>query len=240
MSEVKLNLVDSQQVFHGTIHGSVVDACVAALSAEPETIAELSSALTRYIKRLDDRSPFATFHSSHSSVSSSRNTPLDTKPWDAGIVVIDLAARIVASESTHSIPQPSSEVRYHDGTISTDIAVLYRLPDDWLFVNSVEAYRWSRERRGKERLAKTPLDFREVLYGAPLLDFIVNECGKIEVSEAAADGDGTVEDTLLGELSGIHSRWLMTPREDLHRHSPRDVLLANQDFIDFDLHTRAL
>ena len=30
----------------------------------------------------------------------------------------------------------------------TEIPVLYRLPDDWLFVNSVEAYQWSRERRG--------------------------------------------------------------------------------------------
>lgn len=70
MSEVKLNLIDSQQVFHGTIHGSVVDACVAALSAEPETIAELTSALTRYIRRLDDRSPFATFNTvtHHSSL----------------------------------------------------------------------------------------------------------------------------------------------------------------------------
>jgi len=145
------------------------------------------------------------------------------------------------------MPHPSGEVRFHDGTISTDITVLYRLPDDWLFVNSVEAYLWSRERRGKERLAKTPLDVREVLYGAPLLDFIVNECGNIEVSEAAADGDGTVPDAsgsieaaLLSELSAVHSRWLMTPREDLRRQSPRDVLLARQDFIDFDLHTRAL
>jgi hypothetical protein len=248
MSEVKLNLIDNQQVLYGTIHGSVADACVAVLSAEPETIAELASALTRYIKRLDDSSPFATFHSAvHSSLSSSVDTPLDIEPWDAGIVVIDLAARIVASESTYSMPQPEGEVHYHDGIKSTDITVLYRLPDDWLFVNSVEAYRWSRERRGRERLAKTPLDVREILYGAPLLDFIVNECGKIEVSEAAANGDGTVpsassstEDALLGELAGIHSRWLTTSREDLGGSSPRDVMLSRQDFIDFDLHTRAL
>jgi hypothetical protein len=40
MSEVRLNLIDSLRILQGTIHGSVVDACVAALSAEPETIAE--------------------------------------------------------------------------------------------------------------------------------------------------------------------------------------------------------
>jgi len=41
MSEIKLILVDAERVVHGTIHGSIADRCVAALSAEPETIAEL-------------------------------------------------------------------------------------------------------------------------------------------------------------------------------------------------------
>ena len=52
MSEVKLNLVDAERGLHGTIHGSVADRCVAALSAEPETIGELEAALNRYIKPL--------------------------------------------------------------------------------------------------------------------------------------------------------------------------------------------
>ncbi|MFN2517248.1 MAG: hypothetical protein ABR556_13645, partial [Pyrinomonadaceae bacterium] len=234
MSEVKLNLIDSHETRHGTIHGSVVDACVAALSAEPETIAELVQALARYIKPLDDHSPFATFHSTvHSSVTRPSDgasqvemsrgqegglppqrgcpagdpglapapvstgpgtgrviniAPLDTEPWDAGIVVIDLAARIVAVESTYSMPQAEGEVHYHDGTSSTDITVLYRLPDDWLFVNSVEAYQWSRERRTRERHTETPLNVREVLYGVPLLEFIVNECANIDLSKLAAAG----------------------------------------------------
>jgi hypothetical protein len=47
MSEVKLNLVDARQTLVGTVHGSIADACVAALSAEPETIAELEAALAR-------------------------------------------------------------------------------------------------------------------------------------------------------------------------------------------------
>jgi hypothetical protein len=44
VSEIKLNLIDAQQVLCGTIHGSMGDACVAALSAEPESIAELEAA----------------------------------------------------------------------------------------------------------------------------------------------------------------------------------------------------
>src|SRR5512132_364421 len=99
MSEVKLNLIDSQQILQGTIHGSVADACVAALSAEPETIAELNAALARYIKPTGDAATqsgeFASFHSA---------AEVDIRPWDAGVVIIDLAARIVAAESTYSQP----------------------------------------------------------------------------------------------------------------------------------------
>ncbi len=262
MSEVNLNLIDAERTLHGTIHGSVADATIAALSAEPETIPELAAALARYIKPLDDRNPFQLFRSA---------AEINTERWDAGIVIIDLTTRIVATESSYSQPQNEGEVRYHDGEKSTDIPLMYRLPDDWLFVNSVEAYQWSHERRSKTRLTNTPLDVRKVLYGAPLLDFTVNECGKIEVSpdralptDAASNAgssiaeagsllpgaDGSVagaggpseddKDPLWRELSAIHSRWLMTPREDLRGQSPREVLLAKQDFIDFDLHTRSL
>lgn len=243
MSEVKLNLIDSQQVFHGTIHGSVVDACVAALSAEPETIAELSSALTRYIKPLDDRSPFATFHSSvHSSVSSSVSTPLDTKPWDAGIVVIDLAARIVASESTYSMPHPSGEVRYHDGTISTDVAVMYRVPDDWSFVSSIDEYKAMRVRKNLARAANPQIDYRQVLYGRALSEFIAGNIQQVSIEQHAPESvdQSLLLDRLEVEISAIQARWLTTPREDLGGSSPRDVMLARQDFIDFDLHTREL
>ena len=81
MSEVKLNLVDAERVLHGTIHGSVADSCVAALSAEPETIAELDAALARYIKPRDAGSEFASFHS-RDHVAGSR-PELDNEPWDA-------------------------------------------------------------------------------------------------------------------------------------------------------------
>jgi hypothetical protein len=311
MSEVKLNLIDSQQVLHGTIHGSVADSCVAALSAEPETIGELSAALARYIKPVNDCQPFATFRSStHSRLStkpgiSLGSLALDTDKWDAGIVIIDLTARIVACESTYSQPSLEGEVHYHDGTQATDVSVPYRLPDDWLFVNSMEAYQWSRERRAERRLAQTPLDARQVLYGAPLLNFIIDECRMIKVPESYASNNGSdrgehastritagptedssresTDESTLGssapatdgnspaasnsieascqattsssasldaseeaaealskEISAIHARWLMTPREDLGGQSPRDVLLAKQDLIDFDLHTRSL
>jgi hypothetical protein len=260
MSEVKLNLVDAERVLHGTIHGSLVDACVAALSAEPETIAELEAALARYHKPRDANGYFSCFYSTQCSTGSCLSNPgsspdnsklrdaLDTEPWDAGVVVIDLAARMVGCESTYSQPGPEGEVFYHDGQALTDIPVLYRVPDDWLFVNSVDAYQWSRERHVRERAAKPPCDFRPILFGLPLLQFLVNAYVSLPVESArgATTGelpsgdDETWQEPFAKEVSTIQARWLLTPREDLQGQSPREVLLAHQDFIDFDLHTRSL
>ncbi len=260
MSEVKLNLVDTERVLNGTIHGSIADACVAALSAEPETIAELEAALARYIKPNSSNSKFASFRSiacpaSFGSPSAvvervnNHSSALDTQPWDAGIVAIDLAARIVASESSYSQPGPEGEVFYHDGHASTDVPVLYRLPDDWLFVNSIDAYQWSRERRIRERADYPRLDVRSILFGRPLLQFIVNaylspatrtsSCSSSTVASGGLNEEA-MQEVRMKAITTIHARWLLTPRADLRGQSPRNVLLALQDHIDFDLHTRSL
>ena len=232
MSEVKLNVIDAQNILTGTTHGSVADSCVAALSAEPETIAELGAALGRYIRPQAEFGPFASFRS---------RCAIDSEPWDAGLLIIDLAARIVAVESTYSQPQQEGEVRYHDGTQSTPVSVPYRLPEDWLFVNSVDAYRWSCDRRRKQRGANPAFDARAVLYGSALLEFIVKSGlgGPGKTPQLPVD-DEAAQRALAQEITNVHATWLMTPREDLRGRSPRDVLLEKQDRIDFDLHTRSL
>lgn len=231
MSEVKLNIIDAQRILTGTIHGSIADRCVAALSAEPETIAELEAALGRYIKPREGEKLFACFRSS---------SEIDSEPWDAGLVIIDLAARIVAAESTYSQPQAEGEVRYHDGTQATDISIQYRLPADWLFVNSVDAYHWSSDRRRKQRDSRLPLDARAVLYGHALLEFIVESgLGRYsKSSESLVDGEEP-QDALGQEISALHATWLLTPRHDLRGQSPRQVLLEKQNLIDCDMDTRS-
>jgi hypothetical protein len=281
MSEIKLNLTDAQHTINGTIHGSVADACVAALSAEPETINELEAALARYHKPAGDAGPFESFR---------EDLDIDKESWDAGIVIIDLAARIVASESTYSQPAREGEIQYHDGVSATDVPVLYRLPDDWLILNSIEQYEYLRDRRRQERAATPPLDARAVLYGRPLLEWLARAVYTSEVATVALDvphqsqqknaGSDVVlteeagistaglqtsvcngsnykskngeevenpnhqspdpDERLVREISRLHASWLTTPRDDLLGRSPRDVLLARQDFIDFDLHTRSM
>jgi hypothetical protein len=253
MSEVKLNLIDQQQILCGTIHGSVADAAIAALSAEPETLEELEAALTRFIKPLTANGEFALFL---------RRDDIDTTPWDAGIVVIDLASRTVAVESTYSSPASCGEIQLHDGNQQTDVAVPYRLADDWLFVYSINEYHAVHEQRKKERDANPPFDARAVLYGRPLLKWIaetinssegvelwrrlVQDRARLNVVEQSTETPQLSPDlesdldTDTNPISVIHARWLMTPRDDLRGQSPRDVFLATQDLIDYDLNSREL
>src|SRR5947207_1090861 len=104
MSEIMLNIRDATRSLHNTIHASRVDYLVAALSAEPETIAELEEALARY---LPEEAPGFFGH---------WRNGVDERPWDAGWCVIDLAARLVVVESTYSLPGPRGHVEYRGET----------------------------------------------------------------------------------------------------------------------------
>jgi hypothetical protein len=253
MSEVRINLCDANQILHGEVHGSVGDRLVAALSAEPETLSELEAALARYEKP-DPEFPAFQFLS--------KTSEIDYRPWDAGVVVIDLAGRIVAVESVYSNPGPEGEVTYHNGEHETEVRVQYRLPDDWLFLRSIEEYEVLFRNRRQQRAAIPPLDTRSIMYGPPLVEWIImavrdqqpaisqilksfadlgesNKATESEEQHDQLDLDG-LQQQISAQLSTIHARWLLTPREDLRGKSPREVLLAKQDLIDYDLHTRAM
>lgn len=232
MSELKLNLVDAKGVISGTIHGSVAERCLAALSAEPETISELEAALARYMKPREGEPPFSWFR--HSS-------ELDEEPYDSGIVIIDLASRVVAAESSYFQPEMQGAVDYHDGTAATDTSIHYCLPGDWLFVNSLEAYRWSAPRHRERRRSSPPIDARAVLYGPPLLEYIANsEIERREKTLTPDKKDEEAAEQLVREIVRTHANWLMMPREDLRGRSPRTVLLEKRHQIDCDMDSRAL
>lgn len=217
MSYVRLIVTDQTQTINGEVHGYLGDALVAALTAEPETVEELGWALARFIKPQSEGSPFAGFRKGE-----------DFEPYDAGMVVIDLAARIVAADSSYSQPSAEGSFRVQGEFAEEDFYVPYRLSDDWLFVYSIPEYEGVCERRCEERLAVEPFDAREVLYGRALLEFIAKEC-------LAARGSNNEE-----LFTKIHAKWLMAEREDLQGKTPREVLLGKREFIDSDLHSRAL
>jgi hypothetical protein len=250
MSCIRLNLIDFSETVSGEVHGSIGDAVIAALSAEPETIHELELALARFIKPNEGWSTFASLYGGE-----------NFEPYDAGIVIVDLAARIIMLDSTYSAPMPISNcfgedtteqtdfdavrdaslkerspqgspqtygLRYHNGEHLTDLVLPYRLPEDWLFLRSVPEYEGAcGERRAHRQLIEWR-DPREVLFGKPLTSFLANAIITADNLE--------VEDL----FTQIHIKWLVTRRGDLGGRSPRDVLLAKMEAIDFDLHSRQL
>ena len=214
MSDVRLNILETERTIHGTIHGTEIDYVVAALSACPTTIEELQNAMARFCKPLLGPKPFALFEPG-----------TNEEPHEAGISFVDLAARVVATEAAYSNPQTKGCVCYHDGTKLTDIKVAYYVPDDWLLLNSVAEYQCIRDLRRAHFAASPPLDVRTVLYNA-VTDFIVSEC--------FAARDAKMKDPVVE----IHARWLMTPRDDLRGQSPRIVMLQQREFIEADLQSR--
>ncbi len=238
MSEVKLVLRDATRDVSGTLHGSIADRTVAALSAEPETLEELAAAVER-------------FEAGGSRFLHRLRSGIDDRPYDAGVVIIDLAARLIAFESTYSSPGRNGCVDYHDGTRATDVRLRYTLPDDWAFQSHVNDWDAAADVRRRQRAARPTFDARETLYGKPILEWIARACWRvlldpnravhvaqdreeIPLVERSFDEGPHVED-----VRRMHIRWLMTPRDDLAGQTPREVLLARGKFIDSDLQHRA-
>lgn len=217
MSYIRLTIADQTRTISGTVHGFFGDALVAALTAEPETIEELRLAVARFVKPETDSSPFHGFRQG-----------ADFETYDAGILIIDLAGRLIATDSSYSQHSYEGSIRVQGEFTDNDAVLPYRLSGDWLIVNSVPEYEGVAQLRRTSRLASGTPDVRQVLFGKTLLEFIVKECREAAVSD---------EQQL---FTRIHKKWLMQEREDLGGRSPRDVLLEKREFIDFDLHSRSL
>lgn len=215
MSEVRLIVRDAVRDWSGTIPGSTADRAIAALSADPVTLAELEAACARFEKP----SPFHRFFSNLSA-------GLCDEPYDAGLVVIDLVARLVVVDSTYSSPGPTGDVCYHNGHCATDTWLRYHLAEDWQFASDQCQWPGLAAQRRRERTARPPLEARPVFYGKPLLEFVARE-----TFAAFARQESTASDA----IPAIHAAWLLTPRDDLGGSCPRELALERRDHLTWDL-----
>ncbi|MEO8573343.1 MAG: hypothetical protein ABI481_05185 [Pyrinomonadaceae bacterium] len=218
MSSVRFNISDKYQCISGDLHGSMTEALIASLTAEPETVPEFHAALRRYVTPESD---WPTLHGF--------KLYENLEPFDAGIVAIDLYSRTVGFDSTYSLPCAAGRVRVRsDFSDREDAWIPYKLPDDWIFVESMALYRGTRISRREDRLRRAAFDARPILFGRPMITYIA-----LAISEAS---DLDAEDL----FADIHADWLMSRRKDLRDRSPREVFLEKQDFIDSDLQSRSL
>jgi hypothetical protein len=225
-SEVMVTIIDAERALHGIMPAWKADIVLASLVAEPETLVELEDAIVRY-----DASIISRGFLKHLEVG------VNETPWDAGVVIIDLTARLIACETEPAIYKPERHgfalycadppLDWFKSSQEEPIQIPYLISEDWLFTRTLDDWRGVAERRSRERAANPPLDARPALLGK-IAEFIARQCA---IARAAGKEDPITE---------IHEAWLMTPREDLRGRTPREVLLAKLEFIDHDLFSREL
>ena len=249
MNAVRLVIRDASRDIHGTPDGDQADRVVAALSAEPETIEELDLAIER-------------FHAPQAGgFFSDFSRGINDEPCDAGLVVIDLAARLIAYESDYLELMNEGCV----WGITTEIAIPSTACG---FTFPVTGRSLNRSKAGSHAWPKGDEN------GPPLLRWT---CGplsmagrfsnswppnvsKADASPATRPAAARPEETAPpsdaeSELAAawpyeprdevehdiirdIHVRWMMTPRDDLRGQTPREVMLEKRDFIGWDMQDR--
>lgn len=222
MSEIRVNIADANGAINGELHGSFTDALLASLMAEPEIVDEFRTALTRFVKPTETWTPLGSFRKGE-----------NLESYDAGILAIDLTARVIGIESTYSNASMEGSVRVDSefGDFADEdgyVYIPYRLPNDWRIVHGIPGFEGLAAVRRRERGSVRQADFRPILFGEPLFAFVLSELTNSE----DLDSDGL--------FAVVHSKWLMTPRDELFGMTPRQVMFEKRRTIDFDLHTRSL
>lgn len=167
MSEVKLVIRVANEDRSGIVHGSVAEWFIAALSADPVSLTELDAAVDRFALESPPRGHLLNFRH-----------VVDAQPWDAGLVLIDLAARLLVIDSSYSSICRKGVITRHniESVESGTVYLRYRLADDWLFLYDSMSWEETARMRRRERADQPVIDLREIFYGEPMLRSIINGC----------------------------------------------------------------
>jgi hypothetical protein len=224
MSDIQVVVRDARRDYWGVVHAASAGRLVASLSAEPESFEELRTAFGRFEKAAERIFQLNFMEG------------LEDRRHDAGLVIIDLAARLIAYQSSYDDLLSSSSVTYHDGCAATSRKIRYRLPDDWLVTTQLNDWRAIAEKRREARLARIKMNPRQVLYGSELYQFLVDHCFH---SKVLADNISQMDRAATESwCRRIHAQWLLEPRASLNDTTPRSHLIHQSEFIDADLWSR--
>jgi len=232
MSQIRLVVREATNDWSGTLHYSEADQAIAALSADPVTLTELELA----VRRFDD--PAA-----HHKFFACLAPGLNDEPYDAGLIVIDLIARLVVVDSTASTPTATAWLCYDDDKTGKEVGIRYHLADDWLFTSDRDNWQSLAEQR-RQKLSEQPvINARAVFYGRPLLEHIAREVfarypRQEEIITKAVDQNQYEEDPHAVTIRQIHADWLLTPHSDLGGACPREIAMARRDHLTWDLQDR--
>src|SRR5262245_32435312 len=164
MSQMTISILDAERAIHAQPHGSFVDTLIPALSDDPETIEELQHAMRRFLSPADEPDPLT-----HWSAN------FNDEPFDAGICIVDLAARLIVFQSTYCDIIRRGQVTFDDCTDRKARWIPYCISNDWLIIDWLDGWEAHADELRKKRASRVRHDTRAVLYGK-LAGFIVDEC----------------------------------------------------------------
>ncbi len=164
ITDIRLVIREENHDWSGTIAEDMADRAIAALSVDPVTLSELDAAVERFANRSRPGSFFAGL-----------SAGLCAEPYDSGLVVIDLAARLVVVDSRNLAAERSGYVFYHDGERCTDKELRCHVGDDWHLTDTRDGWQTLAASRRRERAGQGVIDARQVLYGRPMLEYLARE-----------------------------------------------------------------
>lgn len=231
MSKIKLNLIDTQRVWCGDVDSEFAHRCIAALSAEPETVEELEKALQRF------QATQTKFFESPASQS-----PTNANSVKPDLLIIDLSSRVVASN--YEQPNAEGQVLYFDDDDSELLPIQYQLSNDWICTDSLELYKTFTEDRRRDRELRSRLNTRAILYGGPLLEFVAVSVHSLVTSlKATRETSSSCRidlDRITTLITNLHKTWLTSRLNELLGRTPREIMLSKREAIDFDMASRML
>lgn len=165
MSTLRLLVRCADGAWSGIVSRDVAVRAIAALGADPATFAELQQAIRRFIGFPPAAVPLAEL------LPGDRDTP-----HELGLVAIDLEARLMMADA-RGLPLTDKGGLFwleadEAGSLSTtEVYLPFELADDWLLSDRPAGWRELAERR-RELSSQQDIDYREVLYGQPLFEYI--------------------------------------------------------------------
>ncbi|MFM7071164.1 MAG: hypothetical protein ACKO38_05135 [Planctomycetota bacterium] len=255
MALVDVLLSDPHRSLRGQVSPLFARAIVAALSANPTTLVELDLALSRFAKRIGERSLLEDFYPIVPELPAGHHTdphdPLSADTlatnvaltWTADAVpstgiLIDLPARVLVAQGVGFPVEAYGRVTYVDDNPDREVATRFRLSPSWtVLLESFPADKvvqaggiaseWKRvvAQQRKVRASLLRVDDQAVLYDR-LLEFLAEAL----LSDRFRDSDDLIRD--------IHAEWLLTARADLFGACPRDLLIGRIEEIDDEMSAR--
>ncbi len=209
MQEMLLTLLDQTSTIHVEAHSGLVDIAIAALSTDPETIDDLQRGMCRYIAQDVVEGLFAGI----------REGLGDASAYE-GMMIIDLPGRVVNTSLKPTEMHQYGSVAWCDHVSTRDVWLPYRF-EGWHILHDEQQWQPVAEQRRQERTSAPRLAARKVLYGR------VAEYLACQWKERAGSAEHP--------LAEIQAAWLLTPRDDLHGLTPRELLLSRKAYIDGDI-----